>query len=156
MNVLEDMNAQMKLLGISYETYAKMLFREVSTVKKTIIPGKGNPTLETLYIYAAALGGDIVFLSAEALHDMQESNVGALSAQVKECMDQVEAMKQEVSIRDQRIEAMKQEVAIRDQRIADKDITIETLTAQVLRQSNQLDAKDDTINKLLNKFVLND
>ena len=142
MNVLEDMNAQMKLLGISYETYAKMLFREVSTVKKTIIPGKGNPTLETLYKYAAALGGDIVFLSAEALHDMQESNVGALSAQVKECMDQVEAMKQEVSIR--------------DQRIADKDITIETLTAQVLRQSNQLDAKDDTINKLLSKFVLND
>ena len=155
MNVLEDMNAQLKLLGISYETYAKMLFRDVSTVKKTIIPGKGNPTLEILYQYAA-LGGDIVFLSAEALHDMQESNVGALSAQVKECMDQVEAMKQEVSIRDQRIEAMKQEVAIRDQRIADKDITIETLTAQVLRQSNQLDAKDEMINKLLNKYVLTD
>ena len=133
MQVLEDMVAQMKHLGISYDTLSKMLFVDVNTVKKTITPGKGNPTLSTLKKYAASLGGEVVFLTAESIHAMQDNDVSVLNATLKDSIAQVDALKAE-------LEAAKQ-------RMEEKDKLLESL-------SKQLVARDEIINKLLIKYVL--
>lgn len=135
MQVQEDMTAHLKQLGISYETYAKMLFRDVNTVKKTLNPEKGNPTLDTLYKYAAVLGGEIVFLTAEAKQAMQDYDISALNESLKATIAQAEAA---------------------EKQLAGKDEMIENLTRQVEHLAKQLATKDDMLNRLLNKYVLAD
>lgn len=142
MNVLNDMNARLKWLNISMENYAEMLHRDVSTVKATMHPQKGNPTLRTLYEYATALNGEVVFLTAEAKQAMQDSDVSILNASITEYVNQIAKLKEDVDAMAQRMD--------------DKDKMIESLTLQVARLAKQLDTKDDVINKLLNKYVLND
>lgn len=142
MNVLNDMNARLNWLGISVETYAEMLHRDVSTVKATINPLKGNPTLRTLYEYATALNGEIVFLTAESKQAMQDSDLSILNASITEYTNQITSLNEERDALTKRIE--------------DKDKMIETLTSQVARLAKQLDIKDEVINKLLNKYVLTD
>ena len=119
-----------------------MLHRDVSTVKTTINPLKGNPTLKILYEYASALGGEIVFMTPEARQAMEDSNLSILNASVTQQAEQIERLQGELENMAQRAE--------------DKDKMIETLTTQVARLAKQIDAKDDVINKLLNKYVLTD
>lgn len=142
MNVLNDMNSRLKWLGISAETFAEMLHRDVSTVKATINPLKGNPTLRTLYEYATALNGEIVFLTAESKQAMQDSDVSVLNASITEYTNRIATLTEERETLNKRIE--------------DKEQMIESLTAQVTRLAKQLDTKDEMINKLLNKYVLNE
>lgn len=142
MNVLNDMNSRLKWLNIPIESFAEMLHRDVSTVKNTINPLKGNPTLKTLYEYASALGGEIVFMTPEAKQAMEDSNLSILNASVTQYAEQIEKLQGELENMAQRAE--------------DKDKMIESLTLQVSRIAKQLDTKDEMINKLLNKYVLND
>lgn len=142
MNVLNDMNSRLKWLNIPIEAYAEMLHRDVSTVKTTINPLKGNPTLKILYEYASALGGEIVFMTPEARQAMEDSNLSILNASVTQQAEQIEKLQGELENMNQRVE--------------DKDRMIETLTTQVARLAKQIDTKDDVINKLLNKYVLTD
>ena len=142
MNVLNDMNSRISWLGIPIEKFAEMLHRDVSTVKATINPLKGNPTLKTLYEYASILGGEIVFLTPEAKQAMQDSDLSILNASVTEYTQQIAKLKEDA-------EAM----ALR---LEDKDRMIDSLTNQLTRIAQQLDTKDEIIDKLLNKYVLND
>lgn len=142
MNVLNDMNSRLKWLNIPIEAYAEMLHRDVSTVKATINPLKGNPTLKILYEYASALGGEIVFMTPEARQAMEDSNLSILNASVTQYAEQIEKLQSDLDNLNQRAE--------------DKDKMIETLTTQVARLAKQLDTKDEMINKLLAKYVLND
>ena len=135
MRVLEDIGNQMKHLEISYDTLSKMLFVDVNTVKKTISPGKGNPTLSTLNKYASALGGEVVFLTAEALQAMKDNDISSLNASLKESVAQAEALRTELAAAKQRME--------------EKEKILEGLSRQLLSQG-------ETINKLINRYVLKD
>ena len=141
MRVQEDINAYRQHLEISYETFAKMLFLDANTVKRTL-KRDYNPTLNTLEKYAAALGGKVVFLTPEAEMAMADQDASALRVAMRDAADQVNAMAKEV-------EAARQLAR-------EKEALADSLTAQVDLLLKQLAMRDDMLNKLLNKYVLSD
>ncbi len=140
MHVVVDMNDFCNDRGISKQSIAEELHKDLSVVKKQLSERAGNLTLQTAYEYAEQLHGSIVFLPDEQLEKLKtlqtlESRIEFYQAQHEQQDKQIMALTDTVK---QQQEVIKQQ------------------QAQLERTYKKIDSKDAMLSKLINKFVVCD
>lgn len=140
MHVVVDMNEFCLERGISKQSIADEMHKDLSVVKKQLSEKSGNMTLSTAYEYAEQLHGAIVFLSDAQLEKLKtletlESRIEFYQAQHEQADQQIMALTDTVK---------QQQEVIRQQQ------------AQLDRTYKKIDSKDAMLARMMNKYVLAD
>lgn len=138
MHVIRDMSDYIATVGLSRSGIAENMHKDISVVKKQLADRAGNMMLSTAYEYAEMIGGTICFLTDAEAARMQEESI---------CYAEIDRLKQQIDQLNDQISNLTSAAEANSQ-------TMQQQRDMLLDKEKIIMRKDETINKLLNKYVI--
>lgn len=134
----EALNARRVFIGMSMQQLADKVRKDISTVSRQLGKQAESMQLASACLLADALGGRIVFLTDDALAEVENSDLSdvrqrfsELGAELERQKAAVEQLKDMNARLQSRVDAQEEIISRKDAQIADKDRIIERKDARL-------------------------
>lgn len=128
MHVMHDIEEYRKAIGMSYTQLAELVTKDAAVIKRQLTETKGGVQLNTAYELAAAIGGEVRFISPK-----QIDNIGA---------SERESLNEQIT-------TLTATNAQQEEDLAKMRETVSILQKRIIKMDERLERKDELIRKLL-------